>query len=125
LSEYANNVFRQNHVDSSLRHGKTSGAFCSTPSTKISPYVLINYTGKSRDVFTLAHEIGHAIHSISASGKSILVSEAPLPLAETASTFSELLLYDNLSEMVDGEGASDTNIDFPDADILCMAWPIS
>jgi len=100
LSGYANNVFKQNHVDSSLRHGKTSGAFCSTPSTKISPYVLINYTGKSRDVFTLAHEIGHAIHSISASKKSILVSDAPLPLAETASTFSELLLYDNLSTMV-------------------------
>jgi oligoendopeptidase F len=103
LSGYANNVFIQNHVDSSLRHGKTSGAFCSTPSTKISPYVLVNFTGKTRDVFTLAHEIGHAIHSISASGKSILVSEAPLPLAETASTFSELLLYDNLSEMVDDE----------------------
>jgi len=79
LSGYANNVFKQNHVDSSLRHGKTSGAFCSTPSTKISPYVLINYTGKSRDVFTLAHEIGHAIHSISASKKSILGSEASLP----------------------------------------------
>ena len=103
LSGYANNVFGQNHVDSSLRLGKTSGAFCSTPSTKISPYVLVNFTGKTRDVFTLAHEIGHAIHSISASGKSILVSEAPLPLAETASTFSELLLYDNLSEMVNDE----------------------
>ena len=103
LSGYANNVFKQNHVDSSLRHGKTSGAFCSTPSTKISPYVLINYTGKSRDVFTLAHEIGHAIHSISASKKSILVSDAPLPLAETASTFSELLLYDNISTMVNAD----------------------
>jgi len=103
LSGYANNVFKQNHVDSSLRHGKTSGAFCSTPSTKISPYVLVNFTGKSRDVFTLAHEIGHAIHSISASKKSILVSDAPLPLAETASTFSELLLYDNLSTMVNAD----------------------
>ena len=64
---------------------------------------MINYTGKSRDVFTLAHEIGHAIHSISASKKSILVSDAPLPLAETASTFSELLLYDNLSTMVNAD----------------------
>ncbi len=100
LSEYASNVFKQNHVDSAIRSGKAAGAFCSTPSTKISPYVLVNFTGKSRDVFTLAHEIGHAIHSISASDKSILVSEASLPLAETASTFSELLLYDSLSEMV-------------------------
>ena len=100
LSEYANSVFKKKHVDSIIRPGKTSGAFCSTPSPKITPYVLLNFTGKSRDVFTLAHEIGHAIHSISASNKSILVSEASLPLAETASTFSEMLLYDKLSETV-------------------------
>ena len=100
LSDYANNVFKKKHVDSIIRPGKTVGAFCSTPSPKITPYVLVNFTGKSRDVFTLAHEIGHAIHSVSASGKSILVSEASLPLAETASTFSEMLLYDRLSETV-------------------------
>jgi oligoendopeptidase F len=100
LSEYAGNVFKKNHVDSIIRPGKTVGAFCSTPSPKITPYVLVNFTGKSRDVFTLAHEIGHAIHSISASDKSILVSDASLPLAETASTFSEMLLYDKLSETV-------------------------
>ena len=100
LSEYADNVFKKKHVDSIIRSGKTVGAFCSTPSPKITPYVLVNFTGKSRDVFTLAHEIGHAIHSISASDKSILVSDASLPLAETASTFSEMLLYDKLSETV-------------------------
>ena len=100
LSDYASDVFKKKHVDSIIRPGKTIGAFCSTPSPKITPYVLVNFTGKSRDVSTLAHEIGHAIHSISASGKSILVSDAPLPLAETASTFSEMLLYDNLSETV-------------------------
>ena len=103
LSEYAKRVFKQRHVDSAIRHGKASGAFCSTPSPKITPYVLVNFTGKSRDVFTLAHEIGHAIHSVSASNKSILVSDASLPLAETASTFSEMLLYDNLSMMVNEE----------------------
>jgi len=100
LSDYANNVFKKKHVDSIIRPGKTIGAFCSTPSPKITPYVLLNFTGKSRDVFTLAHEIGHAIHSVSASDKSILVSDASLPLAETASTFSEMLLYDKLSETV-------------------------
>ena len=61
---------------------------------------MVNFTGKSKDVFTLAHELGHSVHSQAASDKSILVSEAPLPLAETASTFSELLLYDNLSEKI-------------------------
>ncbi len=97
LSEHAKRVIEQNHIDSSIRHGKRDGAFCSTPSPNISPYVLVNFTGKSRDVFTLAHELGHAVHSVAASDKSILVSDAPLPLAETASTFSELLLYDKLS----------------------------
>jgi len=100
LSGYANDVFRKKHVDSAIRPGKASGAFCSTPSPKITPYVLISYTGKSRDLFTLAHELGHAVHSVSASKNSILVSDASLPLAETASTFSELLLYDNLSYTV-------------------------
>lgn len=104
LSQYANRVFRENHIDSEVRLGKRDGAFCSTITPKITPYVLINYTGRARDVFTLAHELGHAVHSQAASGQSILVSEAPLPLAETASTFSELLLYDNISgQMNDSE----------------------
>ena len=103
LSKYANSVFSQNHVDSELRPGKVSGAFCSTPSPNKTPYVLMNFTGRSRDVFTLSHEIGHAIHSICASKNSILMSDASLPLAETASTFSEMLLYDNLSELVSDE----------------------
>ena len=100
IAEYASRIFNENHVDYSLRHGKRDGAFCSTPLPYITPFVLINYTGKSRDVFTLAHEIGHAVHSVAASNKSILVSDAPLPLAETASTYSELLLYDHISSKI-------------------------
>lgn len=103
LSEYAKKVFVQNHVDSSIRPGKRSGAFCSTISPKITPYVLVNFKGKSNDVFTLAHELGHAIHSIAASDKSIFVAEAPLPLAETASTFSEMLLFDEILNKVSNE----------------------
>ncbi len=103
IAEFASRVFNENHIDYSLRHGKRDGAFCSTPLPYITPFVLINYTGKTRDVFTLAHEIGHAVHSVAASGKSILVSDAPLPLAETASTYSELLLYDNISNQVTDE----------------------
>ena len=100
ISGFAAKVFNENHVDHSIRPGKRDGAFCSTPLPYITPFVLINYTGKSRDVFTLAHEIGHAVHSVAASNKSILVSDASLPLAETASTYSELLLYDNISEKI-------------------------
>ena len=100
LEEFARKVFNENHIDSSVRQGKRDGAFCSTLTPKITPYVLVNFTGKSRDVFTLAHELGHAVHSQAAQNRSILVQDAPLPLAETASTFSELLLYDNLSEKI-------------------------
>ena len=100
LSVFAVKVFKEKHIDSSIRVGKREGAFCSTLTPRITPYVLINYTGRTRDVFTLAHELGHAVHSQAAADKSILVSEAPLPLAETASTFSELLLYENLSDKI-------------------------
>jgi oligoendopeptidase F len=100
LEGFAKKVFDENHVDSSVRAGKRDGAFCSTLTPKITPYVLVNFTGKTRDVFTLAHELGHAVHSQSAQDRSILVQDAPLPLAETASTFSELLLYDNLSDKI-------------------------
>ena len=100
LSTFAKKVFIEKHVDSSIRQGKRDGAFCSTLTPKITPYVLVNFAGKSKDVFTVAHELGHAVHSMASSDKSILVSDAPLPLAETASTFSELLLYDNLSDKI-------------------------
>ncbi len=97
LEDYARKVFKEDHIDSAIRPGKRDGAFCSTLTPKITPFVLVNFTGKSRDLFTLAHELGHAVHSQAAQNRSILVQDAPLPLAETASTFSELLLYDNLS----------------------------
>lgn len=103
LSEYAKKLFVQKHVDSSIRTGKRSGAFCSTISPNITPYVLVNFKGRTNDVFTLAHELGHAIHSESASDKSILVQEASLPLAETASTFSEVLLFDEILNKVSDE----------------------
>jgi oligoendopeptidase F len=94
--EFARRLFLEDHVDSEIRKGKLSGAFCYTISPKRTPYVLLNYDSKTRDVSTMAHEFGHAIHSMAASDKSILVSHAPLPLAETASVFAEMLLTDTL-----------------------------
>ncbi len=98
LRKFAERVFDEHHVDSAIRHGKYSGAFCHTVSPKITPYVLLNFDGKARDVSTLAHEFGHAIHSMAAADKPIIVSQAPLPLAETASVFAEMLLNDKLAE---------------------------
>ncbi len=94
----AERVFAEQHVDSEIRRAKRGGAFCYTVAPKITPYVLMNFDGKTRDVSTLAHEFGHAIHSMLASEMPIMVSHAPLPLAETASVFAEILLNERLSE---------------------------
>ncbi len=98
VAEQAERVFADNHIDSEVRKGKRSGAFCSTVTPSLTPYVLMNYTGKVRDVATLAHELGHAIHSMMAEEHSILTQHAVLPLCETASVFAEMLLTDRLLE---------------------------
>ena len=92
----AERVFRDGHIDSEIRKGKRSGAFCATVLPSQTPWILMNYTGRVRDVATLAHELGHAIHSLQAEDHSLLTQHAPLPLAETASVFTEMLLTDRL-----------------------------
>jgi oligoendopeptidase F len=92
----ARRVFDENHIDSEIRKGKRSGAFCATITPKITPYVLMNYTGKVRDVATLAHELGHAIHSMMAEHHPLLTQHSSLPLAETASVFAEMVMTDRL-----------------------------
>lgn len=100
----AERVFAERHVDSEIRKAKRGGAFCYTVTPKRTPYVLLNFDGQIRDVATLAHEFGHAIHSMLASEMPIMVSHAPLPLAETASVFAEMLLNEKLAEkMTDRE----------------------
>jgi oligoendopeptidase F len=98
MAKLALNVLTENHVDAGVRKGKRSGAFCATASPRVTPYVLLNYTGRRRDVFTLAHELGHAVHSQLAADKSILVQHAPLPLAELASVFSEMIVLERTYE---------------------------
>ena len=98
VAEQAERVLADDHLDGEIRKGKRSGAFCSTVRPDLTPYVLMNYTGKVRDVATLAHELGHAIHSMQAEAHSILTQHAVLPLAETASVFAEMLLTDRLLE---------------------------
>ena len=97
FGKFATKVFSERHVDSEIRKAKQGGAFCYTITPKLTPYILLNFDGRIRDVSTMAHELGHAIHSMSASDKPISVAHAPLPLAETASVFAEILLNDRLS----------------------------
>lgn len=96
IAAQAQRVFDDNHIDSQVRKGKRGGAFCATLTPKITPYVLMNWTGKVRDVATLAHELGHAIHSMMAEHHSMLTQHSSLPLAETASVFAEMIMTDKL-----------------------------
>lgn len=94
----ARRVFDEKHVDSEVRKGKMGGAFCSTVLPELTPWVLLNYQGKSEDVSTMAHELGHAVHSMMAEEHTLYTQHACLPLAETASTFGEMTLTDLMLE---------------------------
>lgn len=98
FAELAERVFTEQHIDSEVRKGKRGGAMCSTVLPRLTPWVLVNYTGRLRDVATLAHELGHAIHSLLAAGHTALTQQASLPLAETASVFGEILVTERLLE---------------------------
>jgi oligoendopeptidase F len=96
MASMAERVLSEHHFDSEVRPGKRSGAFCSTVTPELTPWVLQSYQGRPEDVATMAHELGHAVHSLLASEHTALTQSASLPLAETASTFGEMLLVDHL-----------------------------
>ena len=96
IAEMAQRVFDQEHVDSEVRKGKRDGAFCWSVLPEMTPYVLLNFQGRARDMATMAHELGHAIHSMLASHHNTFSFQASLPLAETASTFGEMMLTEKL-----------------------------
>lgn len=96
MAQAAGSVLQQGHLDAQVRKGKRGGAFCYSVTPKIVPWVLVNYTGILRNVPTLAHELGHATHTILSRDHSVLTFHAPLPLAETASVFAEMLVTDRL-----------------------------
>ncbi len=96
IGELARRVFDKDHLDSEVRKGKQGGAFCASINPEDTPFVLMNYTGRARDVATLAHELGHAIHAMLASHHTAFTFHSSLPLAETASTFGEMMLTEKL-----------------------------
>ncbi len=96
LADLALRVFEDRHLDARTYPGKMSGAYCYSVAPGLTPYVLLNYTGEARDVSTLAHELGHAVHGMLAADQSIFTFHASLPLAETASVFGERILSDRL-----------------------------
>ena len=103
--ETAQKFFDQGWIDAALRPGKRGGAFCAGITPKLHPYVLMNFTGTARDVETLAHELGHGIHDVLASKQNLLNYHPVLPLAETASTFAELIVFHKLLKELPDAGS--------------------
>ena len=96
MAEIARNFFDKNWIDAPSRPGKAPGAFAHPTVPSAHPYVLLNYLGKTRDVMTLAHELGHGVHQVLAAKQGPLMASTPLTLAETASVFGEMLTFQAL-----------------------------
>ncbi len=92
LEHSAKDFVEKGWIDAEVRAGKDDGAFCSGSWPQHHPYILLNYTGQIRDVFTLAHELGHGVHYRRSASQPLFSYDAPLVLAETASVFGEILL---------------------------------
>jgi len=104
MGDAARRFFDENWIDVPPRPGKRGGAFCSYAVPSHHPYLMLNWTGKVRDVTTLAHELGHGIHAYLATERGIFEFSTPLTLAETASVFAEALVFRKLlNETTDPE----------------------
>jgi oligoendopeptidase F len=103
FASLAERVLADQRLDAEVRPGKRDGAFCMSVLPSLTPWVLTNFQGRAYDLATLAHELGHAVHALLAEDLPLFTYDASLPLAETASTFAEMLLVESLlKEETDG-----------------------
>jgi oligoendopeptidase F len=93
LGKLGKEFFDKNWIDAQIRPGKSPGAFAHPTVPSVHPYLLVNFQGRTRDVMTLAHELGHGVHQLLAAKQGLLLSDTPLTLAETASVFGEQLAF--------------------------------
>jgi oligoendopeptidase F len=93
LAAIGRRFFERRWIDAPVRPGKAPGAFSHPTVPSVHPYLLLNYQGKTRDVMTLAHELGHGVHQVLAGPQGHLMADTPLTLAETASVFGEMLAF--------------------------------
>lgn len=101
MADIAKMFFDRDWIHAPVGAGKRGGAFAHPCVPEIHPYVMVNYTGNIRDVSTVAHELGHGVHQYLAAATGHYNSDTPLPLAETASVFAELLIFNSQLELID------------------------
>ena len=99
-AEIADLFFRRRWIHAAPSEGKRSGAFCAFITSDTHPYVLVNYTGSLREVLTLAHELGHGIHAYLMRKRGYINYNVPLTIAETASVFGEMTVFNYLQSKV-------------------------
>ncbi len=96
MQKAAAEFFDGQWIDAAPRAGKQGGAYCSSGTPDTHAYIFLNYMGKPRDVMTLAHELGHGVHASLSREQTYLNLFGTLPMAEVASTFGEMLVFDSL-----------------------------
>jgi len=96
MAEVGGKFFDSGWIDAPVKPGKSPGAFAHPTVPSAHPYLLVNFLGKTRDVMTLAHELGHGVHQVLAADQGYFLSNTPLTLAETASVFGEMLTFQAL-----------------------------
>ena len=103
LADVGRRFFDRPWIDATLKPGKAGGAFAHPTVPSAHPYLLLNYHGRTRDVMTLAHELGHGVHQVLAAEQGYLMAGTPLTLAETASVFGEMLTFRALLDAADAK----------------------
>ena len=93
LAAVAKPFFNSGWIDAPTGNGKLSGAFAHPTVPSAHPYLMLNYLGRTRDIMTLAHELGHGVHQRLAAAQGPILANTPLTLAETASVFGEMLTF--------------------------------
>lgn len=94
FAKLAQAFFDNGWIDTPQALGKRGGAFCMFVTPDLHPYVLVNFSGSTKQVLTLAHELGHGVHASLARKQNLLHFDMPLTVAETASVFAEMITFD-------------------------------
>ena len=92
LANFAQKAMNNNWIDVMPKEGKVGGAFCAGIHYLGESRILLNYGNSFSDVVTMAHELGHGFHGECLKDESVLNTEYPMPIAETASTFCETIV---------------------------------
>ena len=128
MGEFAKKAFAENWIDAEVRAGKVGGAYDEDFALGHQSRIMTNFTGAFSDIITLAHELGHAYHFSCMKGKPSAFFSYPMTLAETASTFAETIVkQDMISKCSDAEKIQILDLDLQDVsqvlvDILCRFY---